>query len=252
MLLPAYHAWLIRLVHQQRQAKKWKIPIVGSYFYLCPNFGRMRKLILYLTLLLTLTSCIDGLSGRVVAVSDGDTFTLLTPDNKQHKIRLHGVDCPEKNQAFGQKAKDFTSDLIFGKDVTVEATDTDRYGRTVGIVYVDSKVLNEELLSAGYAWHYKQYDNSEWYALLETKAKMQGLGLWADTKPVPPWDFRKNKKADTSDKHQENPDTNVLICSGGKSYHTPDCSIVTRCASVSTLSEKEAEAKGLKPCKRCH
>ncbi|MDR0659204.1 MAG: thermonuclease family protein [Prevotellaceae bacterium] len=211
----------------------------------------MRKyLLLYLLFLLLLASCINGLSGGVVAVSNGDTFTLLTDGNKQHKVRLHGVDCPEKNQAYGQKVKDFTSDLIFGKDVVVEITDTDKYGRIVGITYVDGKVLNEELLSAGYAWHYKQYSDSEWYALLEAKARVERQGLWADTRPIPPWDFRKSK-ATSASKSKSASVAYVLVCSNGKSYHTPTCSIVARCSDTKRYSEKDAKAKGLKPCKRC-
>lgn len=153
----------------------------------------MRKFIYLLILPLILVACVNGISGKVIAVADGDTFALLTADHVQHKIRLYGIDCPEKKQAYGQKAKEFTSALIFGKDVTVDILDIDRYDRIVGIVYVDSTVLNEELLSAGYAWHYKQYDNSIRYASLESDARQHKRGLWEDSKAVAPWDFRKTK-----------------------------------------------------------
>lgn len=213
----------------------------------------MKRFLFYITLLFALTSCIEGLKGRVVAVSDGDTFTLLTLSNEQHKVRLHGVDCPEKVQPYGQKAKEFTSSLIFGKEVVVEATDTDRYGRVVGIVYVDTIVLNEELLSAGYAWHYKQYDSSQRYALLEAEARAQRKGLWAEAYPVAPGDFRKGKKYSASTTESKTkPAAYVLVCSNGKSYHTSKCSIAARCSSTSKYSEKEAKAKGFKPCKQCH
>ncbi|MEJ6982402.1 thermonuclease family protein [Pedobacter sp. P351] len=109
------------------------------------------------------------LTGKVVAVADGDTITILNSNFQQVKIRLHGIDCPEKSQDFGQKA---TSDLCYGKTVEVQALDTDRYGRTIGLVKLpDGKVLNKELLKAGLAWHYKHYDKSADFASLEETAK---------------------------------------------------------------------------------
>jgi len=92
--------------------------------------------------------------GKVVSVSDGDTIKVLK-DGKQVKIRLAAIDCPEKGQPYGQKAKRFTADMVAGKTVKVWETDTDRYGRIVGFVFVGDKNLNKELLSAGLAWHYK-------------------------------------------------------------------------------------------------
>lgn len=132
------------------------------------------------------------LIGRVVGVADGDTFTMLTEELKQIKIRLHGIDCPEKKQAFGQVAKSFTSKLIFDQVVKVQITDIDRYGRTVGIVFLqDSTILNEKLLSAGMAWHFKRYDNREEWDTLEMTARIAKIGLWADKYPIAPWDYRK-------------------------------------------------------------
>lgn len=146
-------------------------------------------------LLLVPVLVIAQLKGKVVGVSDGDTFTLLTDDKKQYKIRLHGIDCPEKGQDYGQVAKKFTSDNIFNTIVTVEETDIDRYGRTVGIVYLpDNRVLNEKLLKAGLAWHYKKYDQRENWAKMETVAKSKRIGLWKDADAIPPWDYRKNSK----------------------------------------------------------
>jgi endonuclease YncB( thermonuclease family) len=92
----------------------------------------------------------------VVSVTDGDTITVLR-DKKQLRIRLYGIDTPEKGQAFGNKAKQFTSKMVFGKVVEVEVMDTDRYGRTVALVGVNKQILKEELLKAGYAWVYYQY-----------------------------------------------------------------------------------------------
>ncbi|MGC4057843.1 MAG: thermonuclease family protein [Chitinophagaceae bacterium] len=135
------------------------------------------------------------LCGKVIGVSDGDTFTLLTEDNRQVKIRLHGIDCPEKNQDFGQKAKQFTSDAVFGQFVCVEEKDIDRYGRTIGIVKYDGKILNEELLAAGLAWHYTKYDKSQRLAELERRARSEKAGLWIQPEAIAPWDFRHPAKA---------------------------------------------------------
>lgn len=131
----------------------------------------------------------------VISVSDGDTFTMLTADNKQFKIRLHGIDCPEKSQDYGNKAKEYTSKLVFGRYVHVAITDTDRYSRLVGKVFYDGKTcLNEELLKAGMAWHYKKYDTSAYWSRLELSAKRQKKGLWAGKSPVEPWKYRKRRK----------------------------------------------------------
>lgn len=94
--------------------------------------------------------------GKVVGIADGDTITVLE-NRTQYKIRLFGVDCPEKSQDFGNRAKQFTSDLVFGKMVQVISEDIDRYGRTVGMLMIDGKCLNEEIVKAGYAWVYNQY-----------------------------------------------------------------------------------------------
>jgi micrococcal nuclease len=94
--------------------------------------------------------------GKVVSVSDGDTIKVLK-DGQQVKIRLAAIDCPEKKQPYGQKAKQFTADMVAGKVVKIWEIDTDRYGRIVGFVFIGDKNLNKELLRAGLAWHYKQY-----------------------------------------------------------------------------------------------
>lgn len=134
----------------------------------------------------------EVLTGRVIKVADGDTITILTEDLKQERIRLHGIDCPESSQDFGKRAKQFTSELCFGKTVKVVALDTDRYGRTIGLVILpDRRILNKELLRAGLAWHYKQYDKSQEFADLETVAKAKKAGLWVQSNAVAPWEFRR-------------------------------------------------------------
>ena len=158
----------------------------------------MKRILLILFLFLAAGQGVTGqsrLTGRVVAVADGDTFTMLISGRKQLKIRLHGVDCPEKNQDFGTRAKTFTADHVFGKTVTIWVRDTDRYGRTVALVILPSgKVLQEELLKNGLAWHYKTYDQTPRFASLEARARADRIGLWSIKNPVAPWEFRKNRR----------------------------------------------------------
>jgi endonuclease YncB( thermonuclease family) len=124
---------------------------------------------------------------RVIGVADGDTVTVLS-GKTQTKIRLHGIDCPEKGQAFGNKAKQLTSELCYGQNVEVCPVDTDRYGRTVATVKLpDGRELNLELIRAGMAWHYKRYSDDKAYALAEKQARDAGIGLWRDRDPIPPW-----------------------------------------------------------------
>jgi micrococcal nuclease len=144
------------------------------------------------SLLLTLASFATELSGKVVGIADGDTFTLLLPNNTTVKIRLHGIDTPEKGQPFGENAKQYTSNLIFNKQVKVKQTDTDRYGRIVGIVTNPENInVNEALLKAGMAWHYKKYDSNPNWANFEKEARASKIGLWQDPNLMPPWDWRK-------------------------------------------------------------
>jgi endonuclease YncB( thermonuclease family) len=129
---------------------------------------------------------------RVIAITDGDTFKALNAENQQIKIRMYGIDAPEKTQAFGTKAKQYLSDLIFEKTIAITIDDIDRYGRTVARVYTsDGKEVAVEMLKAGMVWHYKQYSKSEEYAVLEAEAREAERGLWADSDAVPPWEFRK-------------------------------------------------------------
>jgi micrococcal nuclease len=134
------------------------------------------------------------IEGQVVAITDGDTIKVLR-DQKQYKIRLNGIDAPEKAQAFGQKSKAYLSSLVFGKNVSVIVRDTDRYGRYVGDVMLDGRSANAAMVAAGLAWFYAAYSKDQSLARLEREARAQRLGLWADTAPTPPWKYRREKRA---------------------------------------------------------
>jgi micrococcal nuclease len=129
-------------------------------------------------------------TGRVVGISDGDTISVMH-DGRAEKIRLNGIDCPEKRQAFGQRAKQFTSKLAFGKDVTVKSFGHDKYGRTIGdVILPDGRILNQELIKAGLAWWYEKYSKDMVLRDQEVKARTAKLGLWVYPDPVPPWEWR--------------------------------------------------------------
>lgn len=139
------------------------------------------------------------INGRVVKVADGDTVTILDANNTQHKIRLLGIDAPESKQAFGQRSKQKMSDLVFGKMVNAECVNTDRYGRNLCKVLVNGIDANFELVKAGLAWHYKQYQSSQTardrraYSQAELDARHGKIGLWSDPHAIAPWDFRRKK-----------------------------------------------------------
>ncbi len=151
-------------------------------------------------LLLTNVAIASTLEGRVVGVADGDTVTVLDSRNTQLKIRLMGIDAPEKKQAFGNRSKEALSHLIFNKLVTIEYHKKDKYGRTVGKIIVEGVDANLEQVKAGMAWHYKKYqkeqsvDDRASYAEAEDAARVGKIGLWLDDNPMPPWDWRKLQK----------------------------------------------------------
>lgn len=134
------------------------------------------------------------LTGRVVAVSDGDTITVLV-DKRQVKVRLAEIDAPEKMQAFGQRAKQALSDLVYDKTVMLDVVDTDRYGRSVARVLVNGVSANEQMVSQGMAWCYRKYLRGDWCLPAEAAAREAKNGLWADPDPTAPWEWRKNRRA---------------------------------------------------------
>jgi endonuclease YncB( thermonuclease family) len=131
-------------------------------------------------------------SGKVVGVSDGDTISVIH-NGTAEKIRLHGIDCPEKKQDFGNRAKQYTSEMCFGQIATVLVVAKDRYGRSVGIVTVNDKNLNQELVRAGLAWWYVRYAPRDvTLRKLEEQARFYKRGLWIQPNAIPPWEFRRS------------------------------------------------------------
>ncbi len=136
-----------------------------------------------------------NISGKVIGITDGDTFSLLLEnDNFEIKVRLLDIDCPEKKQPYSQKAKQYVSNLIFGKLVNVQYSKKDGFGRVLGTIYVNKVNVNEEMVKAGYAWHFIKYSDNKTYINLEKEARNKKIGLWSDPNPIPPWEWRKRKK----------------------------------------------------------
>jgi micrococcal nuclease len=131
---------------------------------------------------------------RVVGISDGDTVKVLSSDRQQVKCRLHGIDAPESSQPYGQVSKTSLSDMVFGKNVTVEILDQDQYGRSVCRIILNGVDVNKVQLQRGLAWHYSRYSKDVSYAQAERAARQQRLGLWADIDPTAPWSFRRDNK----------------------------------------------------------
>jgi endonuclease YncB( thermonuclease family) len=149
----------------------------------------------------------QSLAGRVVGVSDGDTVTVLDVDHRQHKIRVAGIDAPEKKQAFGQRSKANMSALVFNREVDIVGNKRDRYGRTVAKVMVakpdclsadcpKTEDAGLRQIEGGLAWWYRKYakeqsrqDRAD-YEAAELRARSQAIGLWSEKDPEPPWEFR--------------------------------------------------------------
>lgn len=153
---------------------------------------KMKLYILIILLLIPILSSAQ-LKGRIVKVSDGDTVVLLDSTNTQHKIRLWGIDCPERGQDYGTKATQHTKELCAGKYVTVKVMGKDPYKRTLGIVYVDGVNVNESLLSNGLAWMYR-YTKDKNYQILEDKARNKKINIWSMKEPIEPYLWRKQQK----------------------------------------------------------
>lgn len=155
-----------------------------------------RILLTALAALLTGSAIAKSQVGRVVGVTDGDTVTLLVGGRIQQRIRLAGIDAPENAQPFGSRAKQRLSTLVIGKTVTVVGEKQDRYHRLIGKILVDGQDANLEMVASGYAWHYKTYEAEQspidrvTYGRHEREARSGRRGLWADTSPVAPWDYR--------------------------------------------------------------
>ena len=154
-----------------------------------------------------------SVSGKVVKIADGDTITILDAQNIQHKIRLQGIDAPERIQDFGAVSREHLGSLVFGKYVKIEYDKVDWRGRLIGKVWIDGNDECLEQLKAGLAWHYKEFEREQTpadrqlYANAEQEARAQKRGLWKDPAPTPPWEYRHHTNGSTTESDSQDEPT---------------------------------------------
>ncbi len=137
----------------------------------------------------------EALEGTVVKIIDGDTFDLLTRQKNIYRIRMYGIDSPERRQDYYKVAKDALAGYIFNKEIKLVSKGRDRNKRIIAIACCDDKNINLAMVRNGYAWHFKKYSSDKTYADAEKKARMGKRGLWQSKNPLAPWEFRKKRQS---------------------------------------------------------
>ncbi len=200
----------------------------------------MTSIARFIIVLLALSPAVFAadLSGGVVGIADGDTFTLLTSDKQQVKIRLAEIDAPESNQPYGNKSKQKLSELIFGKDVRVVVQTTDRYGRTVGTPYVGELDVCKEMVHVGAAWVYRQYVVDRSLFDVENDARAARRGIWglSESEQIEPWNWRRGLNNEGKTPEGCNIKGNINS-KGDKIYHAPG----TRSYGATKINESKGE-----------
>lgn len=154
-----------------------------------------------LVLVLALAAPAGAWESRTKTVRDGDSINVTNGDGVQVNIRLYGLDAPEGKQSFGYQAKKRLAQLVLRKTLQIESVDTDHYGRTVALVRLrDGTLVNEEMVRSGLAWVYGQYCQREDICAslrqAQAEARSAGRGLWTESSPMPPWQWRKEHKTE--------------------------------------------------------
>ncbi|MGH9940207.1 MAG: thermonuclease family protein [Blastocatellia bacterium] len=220
----------------------------------------VKVLLILATLCLSVTAQQQRtITGKVVSVTGGDTITLLDAEKRQHKIRLDGIDAPEEDQAFGDRAKKSLSDLVLGKTVTVTGSKVDRSGRMVGKVTRDDKDIGLRQIERGMAWFYRKYanelsqDDARVYEQAETDARAKSRGLWASPGPIPPWELR--AAHGQSDEWEQEVESGPIIGDrNSKIYHRPGCLDYPKVAEQNRIlfkTEQEAVEAGYRKARNC-
>lgn len=189
----------------------------------------------------------ESFSGKCVGVTDGDTIRVMR-DGRAVKIRLEGIDCPERGQDFSDIAKKFTSSVVFGKIVSIQIKELDHYGRIVGMVSIKCKDLSLELVKAGLAWHYKKYSSDTRLAQAEQQARTGGKGLWVLPDPSPPWKYRSPSTTQRLSSIARELHGNIR----SRVFHASSCTYYSCKNCIQPFGSKgDAIAAGYRPCKRC-
>ena len=214
---------------------------------------RAALLILFLANTIAFAADTAAFRAKVIGVLDGDTIEVLK-DKAPVRIRLYGIDCPEHDQDFGTRAKQFTSDKVFGKTVEVVPIEKDRYARLVAKIYIDRKYLNQMIIAEGFAWWYQRHAPKDHdLQKAEDHARASQKGLWSHSDPIPPWDFRR-KGASSKGKAHQKPEPKVIYHGNIKSkvFHKPECPHYN-CPNCTKQfnSPEEAFKDGYRPCKFC-
>jgi micrococcal nuclease len=217
--------------------------------------------LLALMLFLVPQAELKTLNGEVTLVQDGDTLTVKTKRDRVYKVRLADIDAPETGQPFGKPSRRLAIDLALEKTVRVNYTFKDKYGRLIGEVFLpDGKLLNEEMLKAGLAWHYRvKHPHSSFLEKLEYKAWQKKLGLWVQKSPIPPWEFRREKKLPPPPSKQEDMDYDLFLTYGlvgnpkTRVYEWPECKGYPKTPKgyISFGNRLEAETFGYRASRRC-
>lgn len=217
----------------------------------------IKPLLLAAVSLLIAVSAMAGAAvpAKLVGVADGDTVTVVM-DGQQTKIRLYGIDAPEKAQPYGQSSTESIKQLTTGKTITVQSYERDKYGRTVGVVFADGVNINEAQVKAGNAWVYQQYCKeafcAQWKAF-EKEAKTAGVGLWKDASPTAPWEWRHGGAVDKADPQQPDMEHGVIGNVQSRKFHSPTCRHAGCKNCTATFNSREqAIASGYVPCKVCN
>ncbi len=130
--------------------------------------------------------------GKVISILDGDTYDILVEGNKTIRVRMEGIDAPEKGMPFYRVSKSYLGEMCFNKNVRLEVTGKDLHGRTLAFSYLDDgRELSHEMIKAGLAWHFKKYSTDKVLSNLEIEARNSKRGLWVNKNPMPPWENRR-------------------------------------------------------------
>ena len=204
--------------------------------------NKLRPILFLFAIFLPIVACsrsAPSFRGKVVGVSDGDTIKVLS-NREEVTVRLEGIDAPETRQSFGNQSKQALSHLVFGREVTVLYTTEDRAGRNIGTVLVNDTDINAKMIEDGWEWHYKDFGENARLASLEEKAQSAKRGLWADSNPLPPWEYRARQKRERGE-----PATRFWLNLTSNIRHNENCEHFRKGTNGRMCTPNEGRACGL-------
>src|SRR5262249_4891984 len=220
--------------------------------------GKTTIRVIFILFAMALPATAQTIAGKVVAIADGDTLTVLDDQQRHYKIRRVGIDAPESAQAFGDKARKSLSDLVRGKTVVVTNSKVVRNGWIVGKVTLAGRDINLEQIRRGYAWFYRAYAkdlgqvDAAMYEQAEARAREERRGLWAEPGPLAPWDLRAAQRGQSAERELEA--AQIVGDRDSKIYYRSDCPDYLRVSGPNRetfQSEASAVAAGYRKAKSC-